>query len=116
MPKPRIDILECDIEGGKWLQVSAIRRSVCVGTATVHWISIEGKAPELCNLFVQESARRTGVAQAIIEAVRRYYPRPLCLHVVQDSPAYWLYRKLGFLEVGAVKEKENNVWMQDYNH
>lgn len=116
MAKHHVDILEAELEGTKWLQVTAVRNKVVIGTATVFWLDLDYKAPELCNLFVQESARRQGVAQAMIQAVRKYHPRPTCLNVLRESDAYWLYRKMGFLEVGPVKDKENFMWMMDYGH
>ena len=107
----KVTVLEGDIEGAKWLQLAAMQGSRCVATASVFWFGIEGKAPELCNLFVEEPARRKGIAYAMIQAAAQRIGGPLCLFVLRESPAYWLYRKAGFIEVGAHKEKENNVWM-----
>jgi GNAT superfamily N-acetyltransferase len=109
--KLRIDILEAEIDGAGWLQIAALHKSACVATATVFWTDVEGKLPELCNLFVQEAHRRQGVAQALIAAVASRLGRPYCLHALRESPAYWLYRKLGFLEIGQVNNKPENVWM-----
>jgi GNAT superfamily N-acetyltransferase len=107
----RVSALEGDIEGAKLLQLSALQGTQCVATASVFWVGVEGKVPELCNLFVEESARRKGIAYALIQAAAQRIKGPLCLFVLRESPAYWLYRKAGFQEVGAHKEKENNVWM-----
>jgi GNAT superfamily N-acetyltransferase len=107
----KVSVLEGDIEGARWLQLAALQGGRCVATASVFWVGIEGKAPELCNLFVEESARRKGIAYALIQAAAQRIGGPLCLFVARETPAYWLYRKAGFTEVGAHKEKENNVWM-----
>lgn len=107
----RIDVMPASLEGFNWLQLSAIQAGKSLGTATVYCLGVDGKAPELCNLFVRKSARRRGVAQALVAAAAKHLKRPFCLNVKQKSPAYWLYRKLGFSEVGALKEKEGFVWM-----
>lgn len=112
--KIHVSVFEAELGGAKWAQVSARIGGSCAGTATVFWLGIEGRAPELCNLFVVESARRKGVATAMIQSVRKFLSCPTCLNVLRESPAYWLYRKLGFLEVGTVKEKEGFMWMMDY--
>lgn len=107
----KIDILSAQLEEFAWLQLSAIKEGKSVGTATVYWLGMEGKAPELCNLFVHKAARRKGVAQALVTAAAKRLKRPFCLNVLQKSHAYWLYRKLGFTEVGPMQGKENFVWM-----
>jgi GNAT superfamily N-acetyltransferase len=111
MDKLTIDILPAKLEGFEWLQVSAIRGGKVVGTATIYYLTVEGKTPELCNLFVRPSARRKGVAQAIVAAATKLVKRPVCLNVEQKSPAYWLYRKMGFTEIGPLKDKESFIWM-----
>lgn len=111
MKKPRIDIFEAEIEGTRWLQVSATQAGTTVATATVYFLFDDGAAPQLCNLFVQEEARRQGIAKAVVAAVSRYMKRPYCLHVVKDSPAHQLYYSLGFLAIGDVKDKPASIWM-----
>lgn len=102
--------MEAELEGFKWLQVAANQGPAIVATATVYFLG-PGTAPQLCNLYVLESARRQGIATAITKAVSAHLKRPYCLHVVKDSEAHLLYDKLGFGSIGAVKEKENSVWM-----
>lgn len=79
-----------------------------VGTVQVQpaWAPNQPHRAEICKLIVHRKARNRGLASALMRAAEEHAGRAgytlLTLDARGDGPACPLYRKLGWVEVGAI--------------
>jgi len=100
--------LSPDIESGRVILLAARQGDRIVGTVQLRLAPLPNSRhrAEVAKLLVHRDARRRGIARALLAAIedvaRREGRTLLVLDTISGSEADYLYRSLGWTEVGSV--------------